>query len=233
MSRALREYQVLGIRTTIPFFLWLMHQPEYVGGDYDTTYLDRILEERAHSVDGQARASFNEIVAARGRGRRDRRRARRLHARDRGSGRRGTGWPRAMAAGRAPRGAARVIFEVELHGRMCRVSVERARPGRFHVSVDGTVHEVDATRVGEYGLSLLLDETGDRGCSSRELQVVPSGTMAELLVGLDGRTVPVSVNARRTRRGAADARYMPMASSRSSLPCRAVWCGSWSPRVIR
>ena len=31
-GRALREYQVLGIRTTIPFFLWLMHQPEYIAG---------------------------------------------------------------------------------------------------------------------------------------------------------------------------------------------------------
>ena len=30
MARALREYQVLGIRTTIPFFLWLMRQPDYV-----------------------------------------------------------------------------------------------------------------------------------------------------------------------------------------------------------
>ena len=48
-------------------------------------------------------------------------------------------------------------------------------------------------RVGDNGLSLLL-ETGHR-CSSRELQVVPSGAAAELLVGLDGRTVAVSVNA--------------------------------------
>jgi acetyl-CoA carboxylase biotin carboxylase subunit len=46
MSRALREYEVLGIRTTIPFFLWLMHQSEYVEGRYDTTYLDRLLAER-------------------------------------------------------------------------------------------------------------------------------------------------------------------------------------------
>ena len=46
MSRALREYQVLGIRTTIPFFLWLMQQPEYREGRYDTTYLDRLLVER-------------------------------------------------------------------------------------------------------------------------------------------------------------------------------------------
>src|SRR3972149_1018678 len=46
MSRALGEYQVLGIRTTIPFFLWLMRQPEYREGRYDTTYLDRLLVDR-------------------------------------------------------------------------------------------------------------------------------------------------------------------------------------------
>jgi acetyl-CoA carboxylase biotin carboxylase subunit len=46
MARALSEYQVLGIRTTIPFFLWLMRQPEYIAGRYDTTYLDRLLADR-------------------------------------------------------------------------------------------------------------------------------------------------------------------------------------------
>jgi acetyl-CoA carboxylase biotin carboxylase subunit len=55
MSRALREYQVLGIKTTIPFFLWLMQQPEYAAGRYDTTYLDRLLVERQG-------ASFNELT---------------------------------------------------------------------------------------------------------------------------------------------------------------------------
>ena len=53
MQRALGEYQVLGIRTTIPFFLWLMRQPEYIAGDYDTTYLDRLLASR--------RESFSEL----------------------------------------------------------------------------------------------------------------------------------------------------------------------------
>jgi acetyl-CoA carboxylase biotin carboxylase subunit len=57
MSRALREYEVLGIRTTIPFFLWLMRQPEYVAGRYDTTYLDRLLVDRAG-------ASFSELTPA-------------------------------------------------------------------------------------------------------------------------------------------------------------------------
>jgi acetyl-CoA carboxylase biotin carboxylase subunit len=56
MRRALREYQVLGIRTTIPFFLWLMRQPAYDAGEYDTTYLDQLLATR--------RESFNELDAA-------------------------------------------------------------------------------------------------------------------------------------------------------------------------
>jgi acetyl-CoA carboxylase biotin carboxylase subunit len=60
MSRALREYQVLGIRTTIPFFLWLMRQPEYLEGRYDTTYLDRLLAERR----GESFSTFDDDEAA-------------------------------------------------------------------------------------------------------------------------------------------------------------------------
>jgi acetyl-CoA carboxylase, biotin carboxylase subunit len=57
MGRALREYQVLGIKTTIPFFLWLMQQPDYAAGHYDTTYLDRLLLERKGE-------SFSELSEA-------------------------------------------------------------------------------------------------------------------------------------------------------------------------
>jgi acetyl-CoA carboxylase biotin carboxylase subunit len=57
MSRALEEYQVLGIRTTIPFFVWLMRQPAYRDGQYDTTWLDRLMTERRGE-------SFNELDAA-------------------------------------------------------------------------------------------------------------------------------------------------------------------------
>ena len=46
MARALGEYQVLGIRTTIPFFVWLMRQPDYREGRYDTTWLDRVMADR-------------------------------------------------------------------------------------------------------------------------------------------------------------------------------------------
>jgi acetyl-CoA carboxylase biotin carboxylase subunit len=46
MTRALEEYEVLGIRTTVPFFLWLMREPDYIAGRFDTTYLDRLLQAR-------------------------------------------------------------------------------------------------------------------------------------------------------------------------------------------
>jgi acetyl-CoA carboxylase biotin carboxylase subunit len=55
MSRALREYQVLGIQTTIPFFLWLMEQRDYIAGRYDTTYLDQLLA-------GRNGRSFSEVT---------------------------------------------------------------------------------------------------------------------------------------------------------------------------
>ncbi len=48
MSRALREYQVVGLKTTIPFFLWLTEQPDYIAGRYDTTYLDSLLANGDH-----------------------------------------------------------------------------------------------------------------------------------------------------------------------------------------
>jgi acetyl-CoA carboxylase biotin carboxylase subunit len=57
MTRALREYQVLGIKTTIPFFLWLMEQPDYRAGRYDTRYLDQLLVARRGE-------SFSEITPA-------------------------------------------------------------------------------------------------------------------------------------------------------------------------
>jgi acetyl-CoA carboxylase biotin carboxylase subunit len=46
MTRALGEYEVLGIKTTIPFFRWLMQQADYADGRFDTTYLDRLLADR-------------------------------------------------------------------------------------------------------------------------------------------------------------------------------------------
>jgi acetyl-CoA carboxylase biotin carboxylase subunit len=46
MKRALSEYEVLGIKTSIPFFRWMLEQPDFEAARFDTTYLDRLLCER-------------------------------------------------------------------------------------------------------------------------------------------------------------------------------------------
>jgi acetyl-CoA carboxylase biotin carboxylase subunit len=46
LTRALAEYRVVGVRTTVPFFQWLVRQPAYLEARVDTTYLDRVLSER-------------------------------------------------------------------------------------------------------------------------------------------------------------------------------------------
>ncbi len=46
MRRALDEYLVTGIRTTIPFFQWMLAEPDFVGGRFHTTYLDEVLAGR-------------------------------------------------------------------------------------------------------------------------------------------------------------------------------------------
>jgi acetyl-CoA carboxylase, biotin carboxylase subunit len=63
MSRALREYQVVGLKTTIPFFLWLMQQPDYRSGRYDTTYLDSLLAEAGSRCFAPLRPDEEEVAA--------------------------------------------------------------------------------------------------------------------------------------------------------------------------
>ena len=46
MRRALSEYVVSGIKTTLPFFRWLFAQPQFVGGAFHTAYLDDVLHSR-------------------------------------------------------------------------------------------------------------------------------------------------------------------------------------------
>ncbi len=46
MQRALGEYLVSGIRTTVPFFTWLLAQPAFASGAFHTTFLDEELKSR-------------------------------------------------------------------------------------------------------------------------------------------------------------------------------------------
>jgi biotin carboxyl carrier protein len=90
-------------------------------------------------------------------------------------------------------------FEVEINGRGRTVSVERTAPRRFLVRVAGRQHDVEAVRIGAYGLSLLTD-----GGVSREIQVVPTSARGELLVGIEGRTVAAAIDGRRRGRQGVD-----------------------------
>ena len=40
MKRALNEYIIEGVKTTIPFHLWVMDQPEFQKGDFGTSFVD-------------------------------------------------------------------------------------------------------------------------------------------------------------------------------------------------
>src|SRR4029453_2662849 len=48
MKRALAEYEVRGIRTTIPFFQWLLDREDFRRGEFDTTFIDRVFN--GHSL---------------------------------------------------------------------------------------------------------------------------------------------------------------------------------------
>jgi acetyl-CoA carboxylase biotin carboxylase subunit len=46
MTRALGEYDIAGVKTTIPFFRWLLATPAFHRNEVDTTFLDRELAAR-------------------------------------------------------------------------------------------------------------------------------------------------------------------------------------------
>ena len=93
-----------------------------------------------------------------------------------------------------------MTFDIEINGRVRAVSVERAAAGRYRVVVDGRAHLVDAARIGDLGLSLLLDGNG----ASREIQLSQGSAPGEMLVRLDGRSVTALVDGRRTGRASSD-----------------------------
>ncbi len=75
MERALGEYVVGGVATSLPFFVWLFRQPAFLEGRFDTTYLDAVLLERqgrpfltATAADEEIAAMAAAIYSARGTG---------------------------------------------------------------------------------------------------------------------------------------------------------------------
>jgi acetyl-CoA carboxylase biotin carboxylase subunit len=52
MRRALSEYIIRGIKTTIPFQHSIMHDPDFVRGKYDTSFVAKLIEARAGEFGG-------------------------------------------------------------------------------------------------------------------------------------------------------------------------------------
>jgi len=63
MRRALGEYVVTGIRTTLPFFTWLFTQPDFLAGRFHTTYLDEVLSQRNGRPFVEVPPSVEEVAA--------------------------------------------------------------------------------------------------------------------------------------------------------------------------
>jgi acetyl/propionyl-CoA carboxylase alpha subunit len=63
LRRALGEYHVDGIRTTLPFFRWLLDQPAFTAGRFHTTYLDEALQARNGQPFVEAPPDTQEIAA--------------------------------------------------------------------------------------------------------------------------------------------------------------------------
>jgi acetyl/propionyl-CoA carboxylase alpha subunit len=62
LTRAFQEFQVLGIRTTIPFFQWLLKQPDFRAGRFDTTFVDTVLA-RCDGSFAQLSSEGEEVAA--------------------------------------------------------------------------------------------------------------------------------------------------------------------------
>src|SRR6266705_6043247 len=58
MRRALTEYQVLGVRTTLPFARWLVENPRFIGGDMSTEFIAEEWDTRNITSDQTVEAQF-------------------------------------------------------------------------------------------------------------------------------------------------------------------------------
>jgi acetyl-CoA carboxylase biotin carboxylase subunit len=63
MRRALMEYEVRGIRTSLPFFHWMLGQPAFLAADFHTEFLDELLQRRGGKGFSDVDPSLEEVAA--------------------------------------------------------------------------------------------------------------------------------------------------------------------------
>ena len=60
MRRALAEYQVIGVRTTLPFDHWLMGHPRFISGDLSTDFVAEEWETRKKHITHHGHTAHHE-----------------------------------------------------------------------------------------------------------------------------------------------------------------------------
>ncbi len=63
MRRALAEYEIAGVKTTIPFFTWLLDDEDFLAARVDTTFLDRALAARNGTPFASPGAGVEDLAA--------------------------------------------------------------------------------------------------------------------------------------------------------------------------
>ena len=63
MRRALAEYEVRGIKTTIPFFQWVLTDDDFLAGRFDTGFIDRKLGARGGALLREPSEAQQELAA--------------------------------------------------------------------------------------------------------------------------------------------------------------------------
>jgi acetyl-CoA carboxylase biotin carboxylase subunit len=63
MARAMCEIEVAGIHTSVPLFRWLLTQPAFIDGAYDTESLEALLHERRDEPCLPTESSHEEVAA--------------------------------------------------------------------------------------------------------------------------------------------------------------------------
>lgn len=69
MRRALAEYQVIGVRTTLPFARWLMEQARFIAGDMSTDFIAEEWDTRSGEDEGDSSTDDREGVGGADHGR--------------------------------------------------------------------------------------------------------------------------------------------------------------------
>jgi acetyl-CoA carboxylase biotin carboxylase subunit len=63
MRRALMEYEVRGIQTSLLFFRWMLRQPAFLEAEFHTEFLDALLQSRGDEGFSEIDPSLEEVAA--------------------------------------------------------------------------------------------------------------------------------------------------------------------------